>query len=162
MRRGWLLALVVVIGAACGSSAAPAVTELTVDSAWARPTPPGALNGVVYLRITSPSEDALVSARVSHKVAHAVKIEDVAGSAGTSPMANMPEMAEDGEMTAVPIDSVPLVAGVPAVFEPGGKHIILSPLADPLVEGGHFKLTMRFASGATRSVDVVVSSNPPD
>lgn len=74
-------------------------------------------------------------------------------------MANMPEMAEGGETAAVPIDSVPLVRGVPMEFAPGGKHIILSPLAKPLVAGDHFTLTLCFASGGSRNVDVVVADN---
>ena len=146
---------------ACGTSSRTAVTELTIDSAWSRPTPAGATRGVVYLRVTSPIDDALVAARVSHRVAHGVNLEDVAGSAGTSPMANMPKMGEDGEMAIVPLDSVPLLPGVPVVFEPGGKHIILSPLAGPLVAGAHFAITLWFASGTTRTVDVVVANNRP-
>lgn len=146
--------------AACGASA-PAVTELTIDGAWARATPPGATQGVVYLRITSPTDDALVAARVSHKIAHGVQIHDVMGSAGTSPMANMPEMAEDGEMQMMPIDSVPLAKGVSVEFEPGGKHILLSPLAKPLIEGDHFTLTLWFASGVSRPIDVIIADNLP-
>ena len=158
-RRLAILAVAMMI-AGCGSSAR-AVAELTIDGAWARSTPPGATQGVVYLRITSPIDDALVAARVSHQIAHGVKIHDVMGTAGTSPMANMPQMAEDGEMAMVPIDSVALQPGVPVVFKPGGKHFILSPLAKPLVSGDHFTLTLWFASGNSRPVDVLVTDNPP-
>ena len=116
---------------------------------------------MVYLKITSPTADALVAARVSHKIAHGVQIHDMVGTAGTSPMANMPAMAEDGEMAMVPIDSVPLTPGVPVVFEPGHKHILLSPLARPLVAGDHFTLTLWFASGISRPVEVLIADNPP-
>lgn len=63
-------------------------------------------------------------------------------------------------MAMVPIDSVPLQPGVTVVFQPGGKHILLSPLVKPLVSGDHFTLTLWFASGNSRPVDVLVTDNP--
>jgi copper(I)-binding protein len=162
-RRLALLATAVLLLAACGSDggAAP-VTELTATAVWARTTPPGATNGVVYVQVASPVDDAIVGAAVPTDIAAAAELHETMGGGGTSPMANMPEMATDGKMTMTPVDSVALDAGVPVAFEPGGKHIMLTDLAAPLTAGDTFTLTFTLKSGATLPVTVTVADNAPE
>jgi copper(I)-binding protein len=77
-------------------------------------------------------------------------------------MPNMPDMTTPGaEMTMAPVPSVALPKGEPVVFEPGGKHIMLTGLTAPLTAGGHFPLTLALSSGATVDVDVLIGDNPP-
>lgn len=149
--------------AGCGSeTAAEPVTVLTASGAWARTTPPGATNGVVYLTIASPVDDSIVGASVPAAVAKGAELHETMGADNTSPMPNMPEMSTGGQMTMVPVDSVPLAAGRPVAFEPGGKHVMLTDLAAPLVAGDTFTVTFTLASGATLPVEVTVSDNPPE
>ena len=62
-RRIVLLAAAALLFTACGSeSTAAPVTQLTATGAWARTTPPGATNGVVYVQVASPTDDAIVGA----------------------------------------------------------------------------------------------------
>jgi copper(I)-binding protein len=158
-----LLAATMLPLAACGSdSGAAPVTELTATGAWARTTPPGATNGVVYVTVASPIDDSIVAASVPAEVAAAAELHESMGGGNTSPMPNMPEMATDGQMTMEPIDSVPLAAGLPVSFEPGGKHIMLTGLAAPLVAGDTFSITFTLQSGATLPVTVTVADNAPD
>lgn len=162
-RRILLLAVAAVCFAACGSdSGAKPVTELTASGAWARTTPPGATNGVVYVQVVGPGDDAIMGAIVPTDVAGAAELHETMGGGGTSPMPNMPEMATgDGEMTMSPVESVTLEAGEPVVFEPGGKHIMLTDLVAPLTAGATFTLTLTMRSGATLPVTVTVADNPP-
>ena len=147
--------------AACGSDvASPSV--LSSAGAWARTTPPGATNGVVYLQITSPTDDAIGGASVPASVAGSAELHETMGAEGGAAMPNMPNMdSGDGEMTMTPVDSVLLPAGEPVAFEPGGKHIMLVDLANPLTAGDHLALTLTLANGTTLPIDVVVADNAP-
>jgi len=162
-RRIFLLAAATLLFAACGSDggAAP-VTELTATGAWARTSPPGATNGVVYVQVASPTDDAIVGASVPKDIAGAAELHETMGGGGTSPMANMPEMATDGKMTMTPVDEVAVTPKEPAVFEPGGKHIMLTDLAAPLKAGSTFIITLTLKSGASLPVEVTVADNAPE
>jgi periplasmic copper chaperone A len=149
------------LATACGSGPnAPAA--LSATGAWARTTPPGATNGVVYMQIVSPVDDAIVAVSVPASVAASAELHETMGADGGAAMPNMPNMASgDGQMTMTPVDSVPLPAGTPVAFEPGGKHIMLVDLLAPLTEGQHLTLTATLKSGTTLPVDVVVANNEP-
>ena len=62
-------ALTTALVAACGSDGPPA--SFAAEGAWARPTPPGATNGVIYLTVSSDVADALVGAEVPTSIAAA-------------------------------------------------------------------------------------------
>lgn len=161
-RRGLGAMVVLAIVAGCGGEPTATVTSLTVTGAWARSTPPGAVNGVVYLTVASPSDDVLVGVSVPPAVAAAAAMHETMGGGGASPMPNMPDMTTPGaEMTMAPLDSVALAAGEAVAFEPGGRHIMLTGLAGQLAAGDHFPLTLVFSSGASLEVDVAVGDNPP-
>ncbi len=161
-RRLLFLAVAATLFAACGSDGgASPVTALTASGAWARTTPPGATNGVVYVSVVSPTADAIVGAAVPADIADAAELHETMGGSGTSPMPNMPEMATDGQMTMAPVDSVALDANVPVAFEPGGKHIMLTDLKAPLTAGTTFTITLTLKSGATLPVTVTVADNAP-
>jgi copper(I)-binding protein len=160
-RVGALLAGYVAVLAACGTSPAN-VAELSASGAWARATPVGATNGVVYLQVTSPTDGALASVSVPASVAAGAELHETMGAAGASPMANMPQMGNGtNTMTMAPLDSVALPADSPVVFEPGGKHIMLVDLTAPLEVGQTFTLTLTLADGTILPVDVVVADNAP-
>ena len=161
-----VVAAVVLLGLAssgCGSGGSAAVERLTASGAWARSTPPGAENGVVYVTVASPDATAIVAAAVPSDVAAAAELHETMVDDGSG-MGNMPGMDHsdtEGGMTMEPVASVPVPAGGEVSFEPGGKHIMLTGLADPLESGEHFTLTLTMADGATLPVDVVVSDNEP-
>ena len=58
------LVLAAAVLAGCGSSDGTRVSTITVTGAWARPTPPGATNGVVYFDVVSPVDDELTAVSV--------------------------------------------------------------------------------------------------
>ncbi len=161
MRLALLAVVVGLLAAACGSDADTTVA-LSSTGAWARTTPPGATNGVVYLQVISPTDDAIVGVSVPASVAASAELHETMGGDGGVAMPNMPNMdSGDGQMTMTPVDSVLLPAGTRVAFEPGGTHIMLVDLARQLVAGDHLALTLALSSGATLPVDVVVSDNAP-
>jgi periplasmic copper chaperone A len=160
MASAWLLVMAGTLGfTACGSD--PEVQAvLGISEAWARPTPAGATNGVIYLAFTTDVDDAIVDVSVSSGVAREATLHETQGDGGEG--GSHHEDGGEGELTMVEIEDIELEAGKPFVFEPGGNHIMLEGLAAPLARGDEFALEIELASGRTVSTTVIVSDNPPD
>ncbi len=123
--------------------AAPAVAQtgaLEVNHAWARATPGKSSIGAAYLTIQSPTPDRLVAA--STPVAKEAQLH-------TMTMTGM-------VMKMRPISDVDIPADKPVTLAPGGMHIMLMGLKQPLKAGQSFRLTLTFAKAGTRTVDVAV------
>ena len=142
---------------ACGESSetmesapdvAPIVAEYSVENAWARTSPMEATMGAVYMNITSTMDDALVSASVPMDIAMMTQVHETT-------------MNEDGTMGMQEIGSVPMTGKTALVLKPGGYHIMLMELVKPLAVGETVPVTLTFASGATTTVDAVVSEEAP-
>lgn len=116
---------------------------ITVESIWARATPPGAKTGAVYLTLANngTADDRLVGASTPF-----------AGMAGLHT-----EIMANGVMEMRPVKSVDVPPGGKAVLKPGGRHIMLMELKQPLKQGGHFPLTLRFAHAAPMTVQVEIA-----
>lgn len=115
--------------------------EVDVEDAWARTSPMMATNGAAYMRITSPIDDRLVAASVSADVAMTAEVHETS-------------MSDDGsgEMVMQEVDGIDLPAGEEVVLEPGGYHVMLMGLAEPLEVGGEIEITLELESGATVTV----------
>ena len=114
--------------------------QLEVTSAWARATPAKAENGAVYVTIQSPTPDRLLSA--SSPVAKKAELH-------TMEMAGM-------VMKMRPIAGLDIPAGQAVALKPGGEHIMLIGLQQPLREGQSFTLTLNFEKAGARTVSVAI------
>ncbi len=161
--------------AACGSD-----DGFEITGAWARTSPVSATAGAVYMDITADVEDHLIAASVPADVADSVEIhetvmrgdmEDGAMNDGETAMDDG-EMAEsgteemdapmDGAMTMRELeDGLVLPAGETVNLEPGGYHVMLLDLPDPLETGDTFDLTLEFESGESRVVSIEVRDDAP-
>ena len=112
-----------------------------VDRPWARATAPGQDSGVVYATLLSPAGDRLLS---------------VASPA--CEMAMLHDNVVTGRMTAMrPLDAgLALPPGQPVRLAPGGVHIMLMGLKQPLVAGGHVPLALTFAHAGTLTISVPI------
>jgi hypothetical protein len=162
-RRAILTGLAALAGSAlmataCGSEA-PA-PSFGAEAAWARPTPTGATNGVIYLTVSSDVADELVAAEVPASIAASAELHATMGGEGggghTHGGGGSGEMMSMGE-----VDSFPIAPGETLTFAPGGNHIMLIDVAEPLTRGTRFTVTLRFDSGRSLDVPVVVADNPP-
>lgn len=145
--------------AACGSDAPTA--SFGAEGAWARPTPPGATNGVIYLTVSSDVADALVGAEVPTSIAASTELHATMGGDSGGGHSHGGS-GGDGEMMSMgAVESFPIVAGESLTFAPGGNHIMLIDVAEPLTRDTRFNVTLRFASGRSLEVPVVVADNPP-
>jgi periplasmic copper chaperone A len=114
--------------------------QLEIRDAWARATPGKAENGAAYLTIRSPTADRLVS--VSSPVAKKTELH-------TMTMQGM-------VMRMRPIASLDVPPGQPVTLKPGGEHIMLLGLNQPLQEGQTFPLTLNFEKAGAQTVSVAV------
>jgi periplasmic copper chaperone A len=138
-----LRVLLVIAAVVLGAGAALAQTgQLRVENAWARATPGGSQIGAAYLTIQSPTVDRLVAA--STPVARKAELH-------TMEMSGM-------VMKMRPLAGVDIPAGQSVTLVPGGMHIMLLGLKQPLKPGQSFPLTLRFAKAGTRTVNVAVET----
>jgi copper(I)-binding protein len=114
--------------------------QLEVSNAWARATAAKAENGAAYLTILSPTPDRLLSA--SSPAAKKAELH-------TMEMAGM-------VMKMRPVAGLDIPAGQPVALKPGGEHIMLIGLQQPLREGQSFTLTLNFEKAGARTVSVAV------
>src|SRR5438477_2177667 len=127
-------------GLAVASAAVAQPTQLEIDNAWARATPGKAENGAAYVTITSPTADRLVSA-----------------STPAAKKAELHTMSMQGMVMKMrPIAGLDIPAGQPVALKPGGEHIMLMGLNQPLREGQSFPLTLGFEKASPRTVTVTV------
>jgi copper(I)-binding protein len=156
MRRATTLAMALLIGAAaagCGGS--DPVTGVTVTDAWARASAPGQTLGVVYLTLEASPADTLVSVSVPSSVAGQAALHETVPDTQAS--------GDDmGAMTMREMnDGLTLADATPVSLAPGGQHVMLVDLVEPLVTGDTFDLTLEFEHAAPQTVAVVVAETAP-
>ena len=68
-------------------------------------------------------------------------------------------MASDGSMGMSPVSEIPVAAGGSATLEPGGFHIMLIDLTEPLVVGQKIDLTLTFRNAGEVKVTAEVRAS---
>lgn len=172
-RRILLAASVLALVAACGSD-----DPVTVDGAWARATASAQTNGVVYFEITADHDDVLTRPVVDPSVAAEAQIHEVVPAEEMDDEA-MDEMDHDDmdtddmdtdadgdsaapEMTMRQLsDGLPLPEDETVVFGPGGYHVMLVDLAEPLEVGDEFDLTLEFEDSDAMTIGIEVEETAP-
>lgn len=144
MRRDWILAAAAVLAVLFGVGAAARAAEpaIAVEQPWARASIGAARPAVAYLtlRNTGTEPDRLVG--VASPIAQEATLHRI--------------RAENGVMKMEPAGAVELPPGETVRLQPGGLHIMLMGLHEPLEEGGHFPLTLRFAHAGAITIEVPV------
>jgi copper(I)-binding protein len=121
---------------------------LSVRHAWTRESMMIDLAGAAYMVIhnNSDADDALLGA--SSPAAGVVEIHESS-------------MDEDGAMAMMHVEEIPIPAHADAVLEPGGFHIMLIDLVEPLTEGTEIELVLEFATAEPQTVMVPVQGMAP-
>lgn len=160
-------------------STAEAGDALEISGAWARTSPSSVETGAAYMTITGGAEDdTLVSATVDSSIAGMVQIHEMvpvseAGSDSTMGMGSDSSMAmgSDGSTDSSTAEEAMVMqevkgglaipAGGTVELAPGGYHVMLMELAEPLKEGTTFDLTLTFENAGEQTVDVEVRTEAP-
>jgi len=157
-----LLAIAPLALAACGGD-----DPITIEGQWARTSPAMASMGAAYMDITSSEDDQLVGVSVPASIAARAEIHEMV-PADMAMDDSMDESMDDGEMdmdmgamVMQQIMALDLPAGETVSLEPGGYHVMLIDLAEPLAEGDTFNVTLDFAEADDLTVEVVVRTEAP-
>lgn len=115
---------------------------ISVGQVWTRATPGGTKIGVAYLTVAAAkgASDRLVSA--------------------TSPVAGRVELhthiMEGDVMKMRAVEGIDVGEGKTVLLQPGGLHIMLIDLKQPLKQGEIVKLTLKFEKAGSIAVDAPV------
>ena len=121
---------------------AEAAGDIGITSAWARPTIGQGKATAAYMTIANGGEadDTLLRAR--SRAAERVEVHQTTKS-------------DDGVMRMRPVGGgLPIPAGERVSLAPGGYHVMVMGLREPLAEGGELPLTLEFAKAGP--VEIVV------
>jgi copper(I)-binding protein len=123
-----------------------AVAQVAVADAWVRGTVVGQRSTGAFMTLTAPADAALVGA--ASPAAKIVEIHQMTMEGGVA------------KMRAVP--RIELPAGKRVALEPGGYHVMLMALQQPLKEGETVRITLTFEQrdGKRTSLDVNAPVRP--
>ncbi len=121
----------------------PAKGELEIINPWARAMVPRATTSAVYMTLINRSVHDKVLEKAETPVAGLVQIH-------TS------ETDASGTMRMRAVPGVVIEGGKGVEFAPGGVHIMLMQVGEPLQEGAEMPLTLIFKDGTKMNVRVPV------
>ena len=141
--KPFVIALLLAFGfVATAHAQATPTSSIEVTNVWARATPAAAKSGAAYLTIVNKgaSTDKLVAAE-----------SPVAGKVELHKTVN-----DNGVMKMLPVDAVTVKPGAKVTFRPGGYHVMLIELKQPLKQGDSFPLALTFVKGGKIEVTAKV------
>jgi periplasmic copper chaperone A len=145
MKTSLIAAVMLLAGANAALAENDRVGDIEVAGAWAPATGSNPTNSAVYLRLTvrGDKSDQLVGA--------------------TSPVAQKVELhvfsVENGVYGTHKVDGIEITPGsVATVLRPGGAHVMLESLKQPLRAGTTFPVTLIFQRAGQFKIEVPVQS----
>jgi copper(I)-binding protein len=117
------------------SSPSFAEDGIIITDAWVRASLPGQQVGAAYLTIESKTDARITHA--SSSVSNSVEIHTM--------------QVNNGVMQMRALTDFPLEAGKSTKFAPGGLHLMLIGLKDPLVEGAQVEISLNIESAGKTS-----------
>jgi copper(I)-binding protein len=153
---GWLIAggacviAALTIAAQCRistlESAAPVTQKqgpgMMVIAPWSRPSPTGTGNGAIYMTLMNEGDQADVLLSAETDVAEVVELHE--------------SRLEGDVMKMGPISNIEIPAGASVSLEPGGKHIMLINLKQPLTPGDTLTLILNFEQSGPLTVETEI------
>lgn len=141
-----MVAVLITAGALAALSHA-AEANLSLSSAWVRPTLGAGRTTAAYLTITNSgtAADRLVAAEIPH--AGSVEIH----TAGM----------EDGIMRMRRLEGLDIAPGATVHLAPGGIHIMVIGLSEPIKSGDEIPLTLTFEEAGSLTIIATVTLAPP-
>lgn len=143
LRRLLALGFAVLLTGAAAQAQELKFGGITVVTPWARATPGGAKVGGAYLELKAAAgiEDRLVGAK--------------SPAAGSVEIHN--HISEGGIMKMRRVDGIKLSGGQTVTLKPGGYHLMLMDLKQPLKQGGKLPLTLVFEKAGELAVEATIA-----
>jgi hypothetical protein len=142
---GAVLAFVVVMLSLTAAFAGEPVRigRIQVESAWARASIGTARPSAAYLTIVNLGDAPDQLLKIETPVAGRAEVHRT--------------VRQGGIMKMKPAGAIAVPAGGKVALKPGGLHIMLMDLRQPLKKGGTFPLTLVFENNGSGTVDVAVA-----
>ncbi|MEM7740301.1 MAG: copper chaperone PCu(A)C [Pseudomonadota bacterium] len=115
--------------------------ELTIQDGYIRVPSPGASMAAAYFVVQGPEADRLIAAQIE-----GISVTEL----------HTVEQTADGVMKMRPVEGYDLPQGGSLVLEPGGNHLMLMAINEPLEPGQWRRATLQFASGQEAVVELEV------
>ena len=130
----------------CGAASADdfQLKMLRVSNAFARATPPGAKVTGAFMSIVNQGKDADRLVAASSPVAGVVEIHEMA--------------MEGGVMKMRAVTGIDLKPGATLEMRPGGYHVMLEELKQPLKQGDQIPVLLTFEKAGTMEIKVKVEA----
>lgn len=118
--------------------------DIAIENPWARATAGRAANGAGFMKLVNSgsTDDRLIKAETG--VAKKTELHT--------------HMMEGDVMKMRPVPAIDLPAGQSVMLKPGGLHVMMMGLHDPLKQGESFPVTLTFEKAGTVTVDVPIQS----
>jgi hypothetical protein len=150
MLKATMMSVLLVFTAACGADNAAkgtAAAEVKVENAYIRAVPPGQPNSAAFLTLVNSSAKA-----------HSVK-------SATSPVAATVELHthtnNNGVMEMRQVPQIDIPANGKTELKPGGLHIMLIGLKQPLKAGEKANVSLQFEDGSNTTVSAAIQEVSP-
>ncbi len=130
------------LGAAVALFALAAGAQVVVSDAWVRATVPGQHTAGAFMQLQSAVDARIVGA--SSSIAKVVEIHEM--------------KLDGGVMKMRAVETLALPAGRPVTLSPGGYHVMMMGIAQPLREGDRVPLTFVVEDKSGRRHDVAVTA----
>lgn len=141
-----MLRFATLLSALCLSSSLALAADISIEQPFARATPPGQPNSAAFMQLTNNGEATALVAATS-TVAEVVELHA--------------HTHDNGVMRMRRIEQIELPAGSTTTLEPGGLHVMLIGLKQPLQAGSHIAVTLNYADGTEQQVEVPVQMAMP-
>ncbi len=115
---------------------------IQIEAPWARESPPAAMNGAAYMTLINTGHEADRLLSVTGDVAATIELHT--------------HLIENNVMKMRKVDAIEVAPGEPTKLKPGGLHVMLIGLKQPLAAGQTFPLTLKFEKAGETSVQVTV------
>ncbi|HLN23034.1 MAG TPA: copper chaperone PCu(A)C [Patescibacteria group bacterium] len=118
--------------------------DVVIGHPWTRATTGSGQNGAAYLTLVNNGKEADRLIKASTPAAQKAELHT--------------HLVEDGVMKMRPVEGIDIEPGAPLELKPGGLHVMLLGLKEPLKDGGKIPLTLTFQKAGDVTVEVQVES----
>ncbi|MGI9331869.1 MAG: copper chaperone PCu(A)C [Gammaproteobacteria bacterium] len=138
------MAMAALAGGHTAAAQSSRIGDVEIENPWARASVPSAPNGAAYVTLTSRGSEPDRLQSLTTPIAKRVEIHG--------------HRMQDGLMKMERYADLEVAPGASIVFEPGGLHLMLLGLAQPLAQGDTFALTFQFERAGSVTLDVPVQA----
>jgi hypothetical protein len=127
----------------CAVAALPATAQgVAIESPWARASAGTSKMAAAYLAMTNLGDSVEKLVKAESPAATSVELRA--------------HVIDGAALKLKTLGFIEVNPGDPTMLEPGGVHIALIGLKEPLIAGGKFPLTLTFESGKSATVQVAI------